>query len=523
MQQDVTLPRSEPFRQILPKPFTVTGRSEPEDLRAFNRPFFILTNLAYSSGSASGRLGTAGSEQNQIRRLRRMPIPEACCGTIGNAMTDRAPVNFPAGSSVFSDSPMTELLNEFRPSQTRHTSNLRQGQLELSIVMPCLNEADTVGVCILKAQAAIHQLNIDAEIIIADNGSSDGSQDIASELGARVITVEAKGYGNALMGGIEAARGRFVIMGDADDSYDFGEIGKFVQLLREGADLVQGCRLPKGGGTILPGAMPLLHRWPGNPMLTMLVRRLFHAPINDVYCGLRGFTKELFNELDLRCTGMEFATEMVIKTAKFGKTIRETPITLHPDGRKAHAPHLRTFRDGWRTLRFFLIYSPRWFYLIPGLILIVTGFLGYALALPGISVFGATLDIHTLLIASLALLLGAQSVQFGIFARNFAVSQGMLPRCDSADRLIRFANPERGLLFGGSGCIIGTVMLVTETYHWWQSGFGPLNYAETMRYVIPAVTLTALGYQTVISSFMCGLLSLARTSNRGLPAMPRPR
>ncbi|MEZ6034332.1 MAG: glycosyltransferase family 2 protein [Planctomycetaceae bacterium] len=389
-------------------------------------------------------------------------------------------------------------------------SSSKSYAIELSIVMPCLNEADTLGVCILKARAAIHDLNVDAEIIIADNGSTDGSQEIARELGARVVNVTARGYGNALKGGIEASRGRFVIMGDADDSYDFGEIGKFLIPLRAGADLVQGCRLPKGGGTILPGAMPLLHRWPGNPMLTLLVRKLFQAPINDVYCGLRGFTRQLFDDLDLRCTGMEFATEMVIKTARFGKTIRETPITLHPDGRKSHPPHLRTFRDGWRTLRFFLLYSPRWFYIVPGLFLVLLGVVGYVMALPGISVFGATLDVHTLLVASLTVLVGTQSLQFGVFARIFAVSQGLLPESEKADRLIRYASPERGLLFGGTCCAIGLIMLSVESIHWWQSGFGRLDYSQTMRFVIPAVTLIALGYQTVISTFMCGLLLMSR-------------
>lgn len=414
---------------------------------------------------------------------------------------------FPDGNPDF-----PEILEAFRPSQTRPTANSRHKSyaVELSIVMPCLNEADTLGICILKAQAAIHELNVDAEIIVADNGSTDGSQDIALELGARVVNVPDRGYGNALKGGIEASRGRYVIMGDADDSYDFGEIGKFLIPLREGADLVQGCRLPKGGGTILPGAMPLLHRWPGNPMLTMLVRTLFHAPINDVYCGLRGFSRQLFDDLDLRCTGMEFATEMVIKTARFGRTIRETPITLHPDGRKSHPPHLRTFRDGWRTLRFFLLYSPRWFYILPGLLLVLLGVVGYALALPGISVLGATLDVHTLLVASLTVLVGAQSLQFGVFARIFAVSQGMLPQSEKADRMIRYASPERGLLFGGTCSAVGMIMLSVESFHWWQSEFGRLDYSETMRFVIPAVTLIALGYQTVISSFMCGLLLMSR-------------
>ena len=233
--------------------------------------------------------------------------------------------------------------------------------------MPCLNEADTLAICIEKAQRAMREAGIEGEVIVADNGSTDGSQEIAQRLGARVVPVTEKGYGNALMGGIRAARGKFVIMGDADDSYDFLEIPKFVAKLRDGHDLVQGCRLPSGGGKVMPGAMPTLHRWWGNPMFSWLVQRMFRAPIHDVYCGLRGFTKQLYNRLDLRCTGMEFATEMIIKSSLFEVDIAEVPTTLHPDGRKAHAPHLRTFRDGWRTLRFFLMYSPRWLFLVPGM------------------------------------------------------------------------------------------------------------------------------------------------------------
>jgi glycosyltransferase involved in cell wall biosynthesis len=231
--------------------------------------------------------------------------------------------------------------------------------VELSVVMPCLNEADTLETCIRKAQTALTEHHIAGEIVVADNGSNDGSVQIAERLGARVVHVEAKGYGNALMGGIGAARGKYVLMGDADDSYDFLEIPRFLEKLRQGYDLVQGCRLPSGGGTVLPGAMPPLHRWWGNPMFSLMVRWWFHAPIHDVYCGLRGFTKSLYNRLDQRCTGMEFATEMIIKSSLYGEKIAEVPITLHPDGRKAHAPHLKTFRDGWRTLRFFLMYSPR--------------------------------------------------------------------------------------------------------------------------------------------------------------------
>ena len=246
--------------------------------------------------------------------------------------------------------------------------------IEVSVVIPCLNEADTLETCIVKARRALCKNNIRGEIIVADNGSTDGSPAIASRMGARVVHVKRAGYGSALMGGMAAARGGLIIMGDADDSYDFLEIPRFVEKLRSGFDLVLGCRLPSGGGAVQPGAMPFLHRWLGNPVLSGMTRKMFHAPIHDVYCGMRGFTKALYNSLDQRCTGMEFAPEMIIKASLFGARIAEVPITLYPDGRKSHAPHLRTFRDGWRTLRFFLLYSPRWLFLIPGLLLISAWF-----------------------------------------------------------------------------------------------------------------------------------------------------
>jgi len=332
--------------------------------------------------------------------------------------------------------------------------------------MPCLNEADTLESCIEKAQRALRENNIEGEIIVADNGSADGSQAIATRMGARVVHVEAKGYGNALMGGIAAARGRFIIMGDADDSYDFGELPKFVEKLGEGFELVQGCRLPSGGGKVMPGAMPLLHRWWGNPMFSLMVRRMFWATIHDVYCGLRGFTQELYRRLDLRSAGMEFATEMIIKSNLCGAKIAEVPITLYPDGRKSHAPHLKTFRDGWRTLRFFLLYSPRWLFLYPGILLILLGLLGYGLALPGVTVHGVTFDAHTLLFASLAILLGYQSVLFAIFAKTFAVGEGLLPEDPWLNRFFELVNLERGLIAAGVALLFGLVLFLASVDHW---------------------------------------------------------
>jgi len=383
-------------------------------------------------------------------------------------------------------------------------------QIELSIVMPCLNEADTLAICIQKCNQVIKEHNLVAEVIIADNGSSDGSIEIAKEHGARVVHVREKGYGNALMGGINAARGKFVIMGDADDSYNFLEVPKFVEKLRQGKQLVQGCRLPAGGGNVLPGAMPFLHRWWGNPMFSAMVRRMFRAPINDVYCGLRGFSREFYQELDLRCTGMEFATEMIIKSSVFEKDIAEVPITLHPDGRKAHAPHLRTFRDGWRTLRFFLMYSPKWLFQIPGTLFLLVGTLCYLLALPGITIMGATLDAHTMLFGTLAVLVGYQLIQFAVFSKTFAISEGLLPEDQQLNQFFRLISLEKGVAIGSVMFLGGLGLLGIAVNQWRLAEFGSLNYAHTMRIVIPGMTLAAIGFQTVFSSFFLGVLRVKR-------------
>ncbi len=381
---------------------------------------------------------------------------------------------------------------------------------EVSVVLPCLNEADTLEACIGKARTAVERHGISTEIIVADNGSTDGSRQIAARMGARVIPVAQRGYGSALMGGIAASRGRFVVMGDADDSYDFGEIPKFVEKLREGCDLVQGCRLESGGGRIRPGAMPALHRWLGNPFFSALARRWFRAPIRDVYCGLRGFTRELYDRLDQRCTGMEFATEMIIKASLMGARIGEVPITLHPDGRRAHAPHLRTFRDGWRTLRFFLLFSPRWLFLVPGAALILIGLIGYAVALPRVQVGRIIFDAHTLLFASLAIICGYQSVVFAVFTKIFAIAENLLPPDRRMMRLFDWLNLEKGLLVGAAGMLFGLAMLAVAVLQWKARGFGRLDYAQTMRWVVPGVTLTALGFQTVLSSFFMSVLGMKR-------------
>jgi glycosyltransferase involved in cell wall biosynthesis len=382
--------------------------------------------------------------------------------------------------------------------------------IELSVVMPCLNEAETLGACIEKASAAIDEMGIAGEIVVADNGSTDGSRRIAARAGARVVIVNSPGYGNALMGGIAASRGRLIVMGDADDSYDFLELPKFVAKLREGYDLVQGCRLKRGGGRILPGAMPALHRW-GNPLLSWLLRTWFRAPVSDVYCGLRGFTREHYESLDLRCTGMEFATEMIIKSSLRPARIAEVPITLHPDGR-SRKPHLRTFRDGWRTLRLYLLYCPRWLFMVPGLAMLCWGLLAYAIAMPNIRVFGVGFAAHTLLIGSLAIICGYQAITFAVFARTFGAMEGLIPNSDRFRRLEDSFTVERGLVVAALAIAAGAILLLLALNEWRVHHFGNLNYTTTMRLVVPGVTLTVLGFQTMFSSFFLSVLSLGRGS-----------
>ena len=374
--------------------------------------------------------------------------------------------------------------------------------------MPCLNEAETLAACIEKARLGIERSGMCGEILVADNGSQDASVQIAEEFGARVVHVGKKGYGNALAGGIQAASGSWIVMGDADQSYDFSETDRFVKKFREGFELVMGCRLPSGGGRIMPGAMPFSHRWLGNPLFSQMARHMFAVPIHDVYCGLRGFTRELYDRLDLRCEGMEFATEMIIKASLHGARISEIPITLHPDGRKTQAPHLRTVRDGWRTLRFFLVFSPRWLFLAPGFVLVLLGLAGYAVALPGLKIAGVTFDAHTLLFSSLAILMGYQSVLFAICAKTFAINEGLLPKDPRVDRFSQVIYLERGLAIGALALLAGVILLGAAVLQWKSAHFGRLDYAVTMRWVIPGATLTALGFQTILSSFFVSILGM---------------
>ena len=381
---------------------------------------------------------------------------------------------------------------------------------EVSVVMPCLNEADTLEACIRSARRAIEEAGLTGEIIVADNGSTDGSAAIAEQSGARVIRVAPMGYGSALMGGIGAARGRYVVMADADDSYDLAEVPHFVGKLRQGFELVQGCRLSSGGGTVEKGAMPWLHKWWGNPMFSLLSRVWFRAPFHDLHCGMRGFTRELFERLQLRCTGMEFASEMVIRATLAGARMAEVPITLRPDGRRSHPPHLRTFRDGWRHLRFLLVYSPRWLFLMPGLALIALGLAGYAIAMPRLSLGGVVFDVHTLLFASLALICGYQAILFGVFTKVFAITEGLLPPDLRMRRLFSRIDLEKGLAAGALAMLAGLTLLGVAVNLWRMRQFGDLDYARTMRWVIPGVTLSTLGFQTVLSSFFLSILGLKR-------------
>jgi glycosyltransferase involved in cell wall biosynthesis len=376
--------------------------------------------------------------------------------------------------------------------------------------MPCLNEADTVGVCVAKAVKALADAGIDGEVVVADNGSTDGSIALAVAAGARIIHVSRRGYGSALMAGITAADGRYVIMGDADDSYDFLDIPRFIGKLREGYDIVQGCRLPAGGGTIADGAMPWSHRLIGNPMFSALTRWWFHAPIHDVYCGMRGFRRDWWLALDQRCTGMEFATEMILKGSRFNAHFAEVPITLHKDGRIAHAPHLKTFRDGWRTLRFFLMYAPRWLFLEPGRILMTFGFIAYLLALFGVKIAGVEPSLNTLVVASLLILCGFQAIVFAIGVKTFAVREKFVPEDRRLNRFFDRWTLERGMLIGFGGAVVGFGLIAWVFINWWRIDFGHLNPEHTGRIVITGATLAALGFQTILSSFFISIIGMFR-------------
>jgi glycosyltransferase involved in cell wall biosynthesis len=382
--------------------------------------------------------------------------------------------------------------------------------IEVSFVMPCLNEARTLPTCIAKAKQAIQNQSLVAEIVVADNGSTDGSQDIARSLGARVVPVATRGYGAALTTGIQAARGRYVIMGDADASYDFSDVAGFITRLRAGADLVMGCRLPSGGGTIQRGAMPWKHRWIGTPALSAVGRMFFGSAVRDFYCGLRAFRRDFVLGLDMRTTGMEFALEMVIKAHLRKGRVEEVPITLWPDGRD-RAPHLRTWGDGWRSIRFMMLMSPRWLFLAPGTALLIFGAIAAAmLAMGPVRIGRAGFDTSTLLVACMVLSLGLQIVIYALFSRMFAVTERLLPPDELLGRITRHVTLEGGLLAGLALTIGGLGLLVYATLVWRAQGFSALDYSTNQRMVIPAVTAIIVGIQIIFSSFFLSILGLSR-------------
>jgi glycosyltransferase involved in cell wall biosynthesis len=373
--------------------------------------------------------------------------------------------------------------------------------------MPCLNESETLAACIKKAKDALDRDKIAGEIIVADNGSTDGSQAIAAQMGVRVIHVSTKGYGSALMGGINAACGRYIVMGDADDSYDFRTVMVYLRKLREGYDLVMGNRF-KGG--IKPGAMPPLHRYLGNPVLTAIGRLFFGGPCGDFHCGMRGFTKEAVERMDLHTTGMEFASEMVVKANLYRMRIAEVPTILFPDGRSG-APHLRSWRDGWRHLRFLLLYSPRWLFFYPGLLLMSFGLGVGVWLLSGPRVVGSlTLDVHTLWYAVLAILIGFQSVVFSVFTKAFAMNEGLLPEDPQLRRWFRYVTLEVGLVVGVVLVMLGMLGSVYALSEWSARSFGPLDPTKTLRVIAPSILSLALGCQIVFSSFFLSVLGLKR-------------
>jgi glycosyltransferase involved in cell wall biosynthesis len=380
-------------------------------------------------------------------------------------------------------------------------------QLELTILMPCLNEAETVGECVRKAQSFLQHHGVRGEVLVSDNGSQDGSPEIARRLGARVVNAPTRGYGAALQYGTLAAGGKYVIMGDADQSYDFGELLPFLEQLRAGSDLVIGNRF-RGG--IRPGAMPWMNRWIGTPILSQLGRLFFHSQVRDFNCGLRGYTRAAFDKLNLRTAGMEFASEMIVKATLLGLCVTEVPATLGPDGR-SRPPHLRPWRDGWRHLRFLLMYSPRWLFLYPGIAMILIGLAGCGWLLPKPGVVGNIgFDIHTLLYAFVAIELGAQFVAFAIFTKVFAISVGLLPEDPRLNRVLRHVTLESGLIVGALLTVAGLGGSAVALSDWGRTSFGVLEPSRMLRLVLPSGFSLMLGVQVVCGSFFLSILGLRR-------------
>ena len=386
---------------------------------------------------------------------------------------------------------------------------------EVTILMPCLNEAETLQGCIAEAREALESAGVSGEVLIADNGSDDGSQQLAESLGARVVDIETRGYGSALIGGIDNARGEYVLMGDSDGSYDFRELPRFLEKLRAGAELVMGCRLPRGGGTIEPGAMPWLHRWVGNPVLSALGRLFFRLDVDDFHCGLRAFRRDAAQRLALQCTGMEFASEMPVKASLAGYRIEQVPITLRPD-RRSRPPHLRSWRDGWRHLRFLLLFSPKWLFYIPGLLLFTTGLIGFlALVRAPLTIGDVTFDTNTLLVTATMILVGIQFLFFAVVTKAFAARFGVLPPDARTERILSANTIEFGVVGGALLLVAGLAYLVGALFVWQDVQFGDLPYAESLRIVIPSVTAIALGVQSMAFGFVLAIINLPLMRDSG--------
>jgi hypothetical protein len=385
-------------------------------------------------------------------------------------------------------------------------SRVESDELELTILMPCLNEAETLEICVRKAVGYLQRSGVKGEVVVADNGSTDGSQEIARNAGARVVDVPARGYGAALMGGIAGAKGKYVIMGDADDSYDFERLDAFVEKLRGGADLVMGNRFQGG---ISPGAMPPLHKYLGNPVLSFIGRLFFPIKVGDFHCGLRGFSREAANSLGLKSPGMEFASEMVVKAALRDLRIEEVPTTLRPDGR-TRAPHLKTWRDGWRHLRFLLLHSPKWLFLYPGLVLMALGVAGTAILAPGPVQLTPTLelDIHTLLAACFSVIIGAQLVMFSVVARRYAMIEGFLPPVGAFKDAISGMNLERILQIALVLFVAGMAGAIWALNYWADLGFGAIQYSLVMRVLIISLTGVVVAVQAAASAFLASFFSI---------------
>jgi glycosyltransferase involved in cell wall biosynthesis len=377
--------------------------------------------------------------------------------------------------------------------------------VELSVIMPCLNEAETLAICIKKAQSYLDRSGVSGEIVIGDNGSTDGSQEIATSLGARVVNIPIRGYGAALYGAITAARGRFCIMGDSDDSYDFEHLDGFVEKLRDGYDVVMGNRFE---GAIQPGAMPWKNRYLGNPVLSFIGKLLFRAPVGDFHCGIRGFSKSAFRSMDLRTTGMEFASEMVIKAKLLGLKMTEVPTTLSPDGR-SRRPHLRPYRDGWRHLRFMLLFSPNWLFLYPGIVMTIIGLaLGGKLLSRPIHLNSIRLGLDTLVYCSTFIVTGFQAILFSLLSRTYAIQEGLYPKNASDHAYGRLVTLERGLVAGAGILLAGLAAALYALWQWKQHAFGMLETERIARVVIPSSVAISLGIEIILFSFLLSTFDL---------------